>query len=74
MKQHKKGNEVIVLNIEKIRKSKNLTQMQLAEKVGVERSTIAKWELGIAMPTAQKLPKIAEVLECTIDDLFEKEV
>lgn len=44
--------------------------MQLAEKMHTDRSTIAKWETGAAMPSAAKLPLLAEVLGCTIDELF----
>lgn len=44
--------------------------MQLAEKMHTDRSTIAKWETGVAMPSAAKLPLLAEVLGCTIDELF----
>ena len=39
--------------------------------LNVDRSTIAKWETGEAMPRADKLPEIAKILGCTIDDLFE---
>lgn len=44
--------------------------MQLAEKMHTDRSTIAKWETGVAMPSAAKFPLLAEVLGCTIDELF----
>lgn len=47
-----------------------MTQLKLSEHLGVDRSTIAKWESGEAMPTADKLPRIAKILNCKIDDLF----
>ena len=59
-------------NVFGLRKSVGLTQEQLADKLGVERTTVAKWETGEASPRADKLPKLAEVLGCRIDDLFEK--
>lgn len=59
--------------IQNLRNKNNLTQEQLALKLNVDRSTIAKWETGEAMPRADKLPELARILECTIDDLFEKE-
>ena len=57
-----------------IRKAKGITQIELAKKVGVSRSTVAMWEAGHRFPTATKLPKIAETLNCTIDDLFNASV
>ena len=56
--------------IKRLRKQANLTQTQVSEKLIVERSTIAKWEAGEAMPRADKLPELAKILGCTIDDLF----
>ncbi len=56
--------------IKRLRKQANLTQTQVSEKLIVERSTVAKWEAGEAMPRADKLPELAKILGCTIDDLF----
>lgn len=53
-----------------LRKRAGLTQLNLAEHLNVDRSTVAKWESGEVMPTADKLPRIAKVLGCSIDDLF----
>lgn len=53
-----------------MRKAKRMSQMQLAEQIHTDRSTIAKWETGAAMPSAAKLPLLASVLGCTIDELF----
>ena len=50
------------------------TQLELARKIGVDRSTIAKWETGKSMPRAKMLPKLAECLGCTVDELLKKEV
>lgn len=62
----------MICNIKAMRKAAELTQMDLAEKIGVGQSSIANWESGITMPEAARLPRIAEVLDCTIDDLFVK--
>lgn len=56
----------------KLRKKSKLTQCELAEQLGVGQSTIAMWESGEVMPTADKLPRIAKVLHCKIDDLFKE--
>jgi len=51
------------------------TQESASEILGVERSTIAKWETGAAMPTAKMLPKIASLYGCSVDDLlYDKEL
>ena len=56
--------------IEYCRKKAGLTQVQLAELLGVSQANISTWEKGKAFPSADKLPNIAEVLKCKIDDLF----
>lgn len=48
----------------------NITQSKLAEMLKVDRSSIAKWETGEAFPRADKLPQLAKIFGCTIDDLF----
>lgn len=52
------------------REGLKLSQERLAELLGIDRSAVAKWETGKAMPTADKLPELARILGCTIDDLF----
>lgn len=47
-----------------------LTQQQLAEAVNLERSNVANWETGRSMPSAALLPKLAEILSCSIDELY----
>lgn len=58
--------------IAELRKKAGMTQLTLSQKLNVDRSTVAKWESGEVMPTADKLPRIAKVLHCKIDDLFEE--
>lgn len=62
-----------IAKFKSLRKSKGLSQAKLAELLGVEQSAVAMWEVGINNPMADKLPKIAEILGCTIDDLFGRE-
>lgn len=57
-------------NIKKLRAAKSLTQNGLAERLKINQSTVAMWETGKSMPNAALLPKIAEILGCTIDELF----
>lgn len=52
------------------RKKANIRQTELAEKMQVNQSTISMWESGAASPKADRLPKLASILGCTIDALF----
>ncbi len=52
------------------RTEKNLTQEQLAEKIGVTRQTIGLIEKGKYNPSISLCIKIAKVLDKTLDDLF----
>jgi transcriptional regulator with XRE-family HTH domain len=52
------------------RKKLRLTQSALAQKMGTDQTAISKWERGQAMPRAEKLPALARVLHCRIDDLY----
>ena len=56
-------------NLIQLRKYKQLTQEDLAEKVGVTRQAIAKWESGETMPDLERSRMLAEALEVSLDDL-----
>ena len=56
-------------NLQKLRKQRNLTQEALAEKVGVARQTIAKWETEESTPDLEMSGRLASVLEVSLDDL-----
>ncbi|MBQ7976934.1 MAG: helix-turn-helix transcriptional regulator [Clostridia bacterium] len=59
--------------IAKLRKNNEMTQEELAVKIGVSAQTISKWETGSTMPDILLLPVIADVFNVTIDFLFGKE-
>lgn len=59
--------------LRQLRQMANLTQKQLAEQLNVSQSNIAMWETGAAMPSASKLPELADLLHCTIDALYGRE-
>ena len=61
------------MNIAALRKKAGLTQKTLAEALEVSDAAVAQWETGASMPVAAKLPRLACVLGCTIDDLFKEE-
>lgn len=48
-----------------------LTQSEIAKTLKIDRSTIAKWEAGKSQPRFDKLPQLASILSCNINDLFE---
>lgn len=56
--------------IRKMRRARGLTQAKLAEALDVDTSTVTKWETGEAKPRADKLPLLAKILGCSIDELF----
>nr|WP_288724101.1 helix-turn-helix transcriptional regulator [uncultured Sellimonas sp.] len=55
------------------RKEKNLTQEQLAEKIGVSNKTISKWETGKCMPDYAVVKSLCEELEITVAELMDGE-
>lgn len=57
-------------NLEILRKSKDMSQEELAHAIGVTRQTIYSWEAGINYPNILMLKKIASILNVTTDDLL----
>ncbi len=60
----------LALFISRRRKYMGLTQEELAEKVGVSKSAIAKWETDGGLPDRDNLKKIAKVMDVSVDDLY----
>ena len=62
-------------NLIHLRKIKQLTQEDVADKIGVTRQSIAKWESGETVPDLEKCRLLAELFGVTLDDLanFEPE-
>ncbi|WP_461810188.1 helix-turn-helix domain-containing protein [Faecalimonas sp.] len=57
-------------NIKAIRKSKGLSQEELATKLNVVRQTISKWETGVSVPDSDMLLSISEILETPVSTLL----
>ncbi len=57
-------------NLEEIRKSVGMTQLQLSEKADVSRKSINAIENGIYVPSTVLALKIAKTLGCKVEDLF----
>ncbi len=51
------------------RKHMRLTQEELADKVGVSKSAIAKWETDGGLPDRDNLKRLAEIMDVSVDDL-----
>ena len=57
-------------NLKNARKSKGLTQQQLADLLRLDRSAVAHYEKGTVMPHARNIQKLCDILELTFDELF----
>ncbi|MBS5644618.1 MAG: helix-turn-helix transcriptional regulator, partial [Clostridiales bacterium] len=57
-------------NIKAIRKSKGLSQQELAVKLNVVRQTVSKWEQGLSVPDSDMLLAISEALETPVSTLL----
>ncbi len=59
--------------IAECRKTVNLTQMQLAEKLGITDKAISKWERGIAMPDSSIMLELCDILGISVNELLSGE-
>ena len=60
--------------IAECRKKKNLTQMQLAEKLDITDKAISKWERGLSLPDSSIMLELCGILGITVNDLLSGEV
>lgn len=56
--------------IAELRRAKNITQDEMAEKLNVTAQAVSKWENDISCPDIMLLPKIAQMLSVTVDELL----
>lgn len=61
-------------NLKEIRKRNSLSQEQLAEKLGVSRQAVSKWELGQSYPEMDKMLLICKMFNYNIDELMNKNI
>ncbi len=57
--------------ISSLRKEKGMTQLELAEKMGVTDKAVSKWERDLSFPDINSIPKLAEVFEISVDELMQ---
>ena len=60
------------MRIRELRELKGVSRKQIADAVGVSDVAVYYWEIGRQKPSADKLPKLAELLGCSIDELFDQ--
>ena len=53
-----------------LRKQNNMTQMELADKMGISFQAVSNWERGNSMPDISKLPDLAEIFGVSLDELL----
>ncbi len=58
-------------NLQHLRATRNMTQEQLAMLLGVSRQSVTKWEAEKSYPEMDKLLKICQIFECSLDDLVQ---
>ena len=70
--------EGIIMEIGKkimdLRKKKGLSQEELAEKVGIARQTISKWELGETSPDLKQAKELSKIFNVSLDELTDNDI
>ena len=63
--------QTLGMMISTLRKEKGMTQLELAEKMGVTDKAVSKWERDLSFPDINSIPKLAEIFEVSVDDLMQ---
>lgn len=66
MKKQTFGNMIAAL-----RKENGMTQLELAEKMGVTDKAVSKWERDLSLPDVSSFPKLAEIFDVSVDELMQ---
>lgn len=61
-------------NLQNLRKMKGMSQEQLAEKLGISRQAVSKYESGNGYPETEKLIAICEIFDCSLDTLIKGKI
>ena len=61
-------------NLEYLRKSRKMSQEDLAFKLGVSRQAVSKWESGAAYPETEKIVAICKLFDCSLDELLKDDI
>ena len=57
--------------IARLRKENGMTQLELADRMGVTDKAVSKWERDVSCPDIASMPRLAEVLGATVDELMQ---
>ena len=63
--------QTLGMMISTLRKEKGMTQLELAEKMGVTDKAVSKWERDLTFPDINSIPKLAEIFEVSVDELMQ---
>lgn len=63
--------ETLGTMIASLRKEHGMTQLELAEKMGVTDKAVSKWERDLSCPDVNTIPKLAEVFGISVDELMQ---
>ena len=63
--------QTLGMMISSLRKEKEMTQLQLAEIMGVTDKAVSKWERDLSAPDVNSIPKLAETFGVTVDELMQ---
>ena len=56
--------------IAELRRKKDMTQFELADRLGISYQAVSNWERGNSMPDIAKLPELAEIFGVTVDEIL----
>ena len=60
------------MGIAERRRALGFSQADVAKELGVDQTAVHSWEVGKTMPAAKRLPALAKLLNCTIDELLQE--
>ena len=63
--------QTLGMMITSLRKEQGMTQLELAEKMGVTDKAVSKWERDLSCPDVNSLPKLAEIFGISVDELMQ---
>ena len=57
--------------IAELRKKRDMTQFEIADRLGISYQAVSNWERGNSMPDIAKLPELAEIFGVTVDEILD---
>ena len=62
------------MGIKALREAIGMKQYELAEQMGVKQSSVCAWERGESYPTAQNILRLADIFQCSTDEVLGRKV